>query len=72
MSNLFKKFALNVWNVSPDQKSDEAIALEGLEAMEHWMKEIGLVLNCPCGYPHNITSCSIISRIFYSDICTID
>ena len=41
----FKKFALNVWNVSPDQKSDEAIALEGLEAMEQWMKEIGLVLN---------------------------
>lgn len=41
----FKRFAMNVWNVSPDGKTDEEIASEGLCAMESWMKEIGLVMN---------------------------
>lgn len=41
----FKRFALNVWHISPHRKTDEAIALEGLASMEDWMKEIGLVLN---------------------------
>lgn len=41
----FKRFAINVWNVSPDGKTDEEIANEGLLAMESWMKEIGLVMN---------------------------
>lgn len=43
--NKFKRFALNVWNVNPDGKTDEQIANEGLNAMEKWMKEIGLVMN---------------------------
>lgn len=41
----FKRYAINVWNVSPDGKTDEEIALEGLSCMESWMKEIGLVMN---------------------------
>lgn len=41
----FKRFAMNVWNVSPEGKTDEAIADEGLKAMESWMKELGLVMN---------------------------
>lgn len=41
----FKRFAMCVWNVSPDGKSNEEIAQEGLQAMESWMKELGLVLN---------------------------
>ena len=41
----FKRFAINVWNVNPDTKTNEEIALEGLLAMENWMKEIGLVMN---------------------------
>lgn len=41
----FKRYAVNVWNVSPDGKTDEEIALEGLSNMEGWMKEIGLVMN---------------------------
>lgn len=41
----FKQFAINVWNVSPNGKSDEQIAAEGLNCMEKWMKEIGLVMN---------------------------
>ena len=41
----FKRYALNVWNVSPDGKTDEEIALAGLDAMEAWMKKIGLVMN---------------------------
>lgn len=41
----FKRYAVNVWNVSADNKTDEQIAQEGLLAMESWMKEIGLVMN---------------------------
>ena len=41
----FKRFAINVWNVNPEGKSDEQIALEGLSAMESWMKKLGLVMN---------------------------
>ena len=41
----FKQFAVNVWGVNPDGKTDEQGANEGLEAMESWMKELGLVMN---------------------------
>lgn len=41
----FKHFAVEVWNVSTDGKTDEQIALEGLSEMENWMKELGLALN---------------------------
>lgn len=41
----FKRFAINVWEVNPDNKTDEQIALEGLSTMEKWMKEIGVVMN---------------------------
>lgn len=34
----FRRFAINVWNVNPDSKTDEEIAGEGLCAMEAWMK----------------------------------
>jgi len=41
----FKRYAVNVWNVSPDGKDDRAIAEEGLNKMEQWMKKLGLVMN---------------------------
>lgn len=41
----FVRFAKNVWDVCPDGKSDEEIATEGLQKMESWMKEIGVVLS---------------------------
>ena len=41
----FKRFAINVWDVNPEGKSDVQIADEGLKCMESWMKEIGLVMN---------------------------
>ncbi|WP_290770563.1 iron-containing alcohol dehydrogenase [Anaerofustis sp.] len=41
----FKRFAINVWGVNPENKTDEEIAKEGLDKMEEWMKEIGLVMN---------------------------
>ena len=41
----FKKIAINVWDVDPEGKTDEQIAEEGLNAMEAWMKELGLVMN---------------------------
>ena len=41
----FKRFAMNVWNISAEGKSDEQVAQEGLAAMENWMCEIGVVMN---------------------------
>ena len=41
----FKRFAVEVWKVNPEGKTDEAIAEEGLKAMEAWMKELGLAMN---------------------------
>ena len=40
----FKRFAVNVWNVNPDGKSDEETAKEGIEEMRKWMKKLGLVM----------------------------
>ena len=41
----FVRFAENVWNVSPEGKSKEHIAEDGLAEMEKWMQEIGVVMN---------------------------
>ena len=41
----FVRVAINVWNITPDGKTQEQIAEEGLSAMETWMKELGLVMN---------------------------
>lgn len=41
----FVRFAENVWNVNKDNKTDKEVALEGLSAMENWMKELGLAMN---------------------------
>lgn len=40
----FKRFAIEVWKVNPEGKTDEEIAVEGLKAMEDWMKELGLAM----------------------------
>lgn len=41
----FARFAVNVWDVRPEGKSDEQLADEGLAAMERWMRALGLVMN---------------------------
>lgn len=41
----FKRFAINVWNIKQNDKTDKQIAEEGLLAMERWMKEIGMTMN---------------------------
>lgn len=41
----FKRYAINVWNINPEGKTDLEIANAGLDAMEAWMNEIGLVMN---------------------------
>lgn len=41
----FVRFARAVWNVDGANKTDEEVAKEGLERMESWMKELGLVLH---------------------------
>jgi alcohol dehydrogenase YqhD (iron-dependent ADH family) len=41
----FKRYAVNVWNVNLEGKTDEQIAKEGLDQMEAYMKEMGLVMS---------------------------
>lgn len=41
----FKRYAVNVWEVDPQGKTDEQIASEGLNRMEAYMNELGLVMN---------------------------
>lgn len=41
----FARYAVNVWGVDAAGKSKEEVAREGLEAMEKWMRKIGLVMN---------------------------
>lgn len=41
----FKRFAVNVWNIDSEGKSDKETAEAGLEAMASWMRELGLVMN---------------------------
>lgn len=43
--NKFKRYAINVWDVSSEGKTDEQIANEGLECMEKYMRDLGLVMN---------------------------
>ena len=40
----FARFAANVWRISPEGKSDEQLANEGLAALEAWMREIGVTM----------------------------
>lgn len=39
----FARFAVVVWGVNPEGKTQEAVALEGLEALEGFIKESGIV-----------------------------
>ncbi|OLR58452.1 hypothetical protein BHF70_01745 [Anaerostipes sp. 494a] len=41
----FVRFAEEVWKVDGEGKTDTQIAEEGLNAMEKWMKELGLSMN---------------------------
>ena len=41
----FARFATAVWDVDASGKTDEETAAEGLEHMEDWMRELGLVMN---------------------------
>ncbi len=41
----FKRFAVNVWGVDTNGRTDEEIASLGLDKMEKWMNEIGVVMN---------------------------
>ena len=41
----FARFAENVWNVDPAGKTKAELAGAGLDEMEKWMRELGLVMN---------------------------
>lgn len=40
----FKRFAVEVWKVPTENKSDEEIATAGLAAMENWMRKLGVAM----------------------------
>lgn len=41
----FQRFATEVWGVDAAGKTDEEVAAEGLEAMEDWMKKLGVAMS---------------------------
>ncbi|MDE5548340.1 MAG: iron-containing alcohol dehydrogenase [Clostridia bacterium] len=41
----FARYAVNVWGINPEGKMETQVANEGLDAMEQWMRSIGLVMN---------------------------
>lgn len=41
----FARFAVNVWGIREEGKTDVQVAEDGLAAMEAWMKELGLAMN---------------------------
>ncbi|MBO4329102.1 MAG: iron-containing alcohol dehydrogenase, partial [Rhodocyclaceae bacterium] len=41
----FRRYAVNVWDVPAEGKTDEQIASEGLARMAAWMREIGVAMN---------------------------
>ena len=41
----FKQYAVNVWGVDEANKADEAIALEGIDRLEAFFKEIGAAIS---------------------------
>lgn len=41
----FRRYAENVWNVETANKTEEQIAAEGLDRMEEYMRELGLVMS---------------------------
>ena len=46
----FKRLATVVWGVNAEGKDDKQVAMEGLETMEQWMRELGLAMNISdCG-----------------------
>ncbi|MBQ0079452.1 MAG: iron-containing alcohol dehydrogenase [Eubacterium sp.] len=40
-----ERFASNVWGIDHYGQNQEEVAMDGLAAMERWMKELGLVMN---------------------------
>ncbi|MBR1713166.1 MAG: iron-containing alcohol dehydrogenase [Alloprevotella sp.] len=41
----FARWAQAVWGVRPEGKTEERIAFDGIDALEGWMREIGVVLS---------------------------
>lgn len=37
----FKRFAINVWSVDPEGKTDKEVAAEGIDALDAWTQEVG-------------------------------
>jgi len=41
----FARFAQSVWGIPAQGKTEQQLAAEGIDALEAWMKEIGVVMH---------------------------
>lgn len=51
----FVRFAINVWGISKDGKSDEGLASAGIDALTDFIKE--------CGFPTHLTELKVKTEI---------
>lgn len=62
----FVRFAREVWNVCPDGRTDEETALEGINCLENYEKEIGMPTSLS---EMNITDREVLRKV--ADTCNI-
>lgn len=59
----FVRFAKEVWNISDEGKNDDEVALEGIKALEDFIKEIGLPTTLK---EMNINGDEMLKKVAYS------
>ena len=73
----FRSFAINVWNIDPEGKTDEELALESIEALQNFFKEIGAPttlreLDIPKDKIKEMAENTAAYKTSYSDLSTSD
>ena len=73
----FRSFAINVWNINPEGKTDEELALESIEALQNFFKEIGAPttlreLDIPKDKIKEMAENTAAYKTSYSDLSTSD
>ena len=73
----FRSFAINVWNIDPEGKTDEELALESIEALQNFFKEIGAPttlreLDIPKDKIKEMAENTASYKTSYSDLSTSD
>ena len=73
----FRSFAINVWNINPDGKTHEELALASIVALQNFFKEIGAPttlreLDIPKDKIKEMAENTIAYKTSYSDLSTSD